>query len=286
MGTRIKQGSLEIEISENFAGRVTIVEEDGTTKVEVTGPPRELPVDTDLADKKHDQRVLAFFFGAAFLVVLVIIAIFIGDPTGFQIFVFRVVLAIAAAGAAAMIPGFLSVKIATWVRASGALAVFALVFLVNPPALVAEEGAGTGAQQPPKIVQDILSEANRRAFSLNFGTRFAERDDFDAVLKSISDMRIFVQRHMGDVRAQAPEHLEIVQKMLGQLERMETTFKRMEPYARGYSPEEGPPRLDGTGPVELTTAFQAMETVRQDFLATVRELADRVAFAIPPPPVS
>lgn len=82
------------------------------------------------------QRYAAFAFGVVFVIALLVLALFVPNPTPFQYTVFRVVLALAAAGAAAMIPGFLQVTIAEWLRAGGALAVFVIVFFYNPAQLV------------------------------------------------------------------------------------------------------------------------------------------------------
>jgi hypothetical protein len=84
---------------------------------------------------KTTERYLAFFFGVVFLVVLIVLAIFFPNPSPFQYTVFRIVLSLAAAGAATMIPGFLEVKFANWLRATGAFAVFAIVYFLNPVAL-------------------------------------------------------------------------------------------------------------------------------------------------------
>jgi hypothetical protein len=85
---------------------------------------------------KRQQQILAYTFGVAFLLIMLAIAIFLPKPSRFQFFVFRVVLALAAAGTAAMIPGFLQVQVSKFLRAGGALAVFALVYLYNPASLV------------------------------------------------------------------------------------------------------------------------------------------------------
>jgi hypothetical protein len=85
--------------------------------------------------RKVQQR-LAFLFGIVFLIVLLTLAILVPNPTAFQYTIFRSVLALAAAGVAAMIPGFIAVSISTWLRAGGALAVFVVVYFYNPAALV------------------------------------------------------------------------------------------------------------------------------------------------------
>ncbi len=57
------------------------------------------------------ERYLAITFGILFLVLLVLLAIFFPYPSSFQYTVFRIILALAAAGTASMIPGFLQVEV-------------------------------------------------------------------------------------------------------------------------------------------------------------------------------
>jgi ABC-type uncharacterized transport system substrate-binding protein len=88
---------------------------------------------------KGRQTIMAFGFGIAGTIAIVTLAIFFPVPTPFQYTVFRIILALATAGIAAMIPGFLEVQVPQWVRAGGALAVFFIVFFYNPAALVVQE---------------------------------------------------------------------------------------------------------------------------------------------------
>ncbi len=81
---------------------------------------------------KNGQKLTAFIFGVAFVITLIILAIAFPEPTAFQYMVFRIILALAAAGVGAMIPGFLHVNVSAWVRAGGALGVFAVVYFFNP----------------------------------------------------------------------------------------------------------------------------------------------------------
>jgi hypothetical protein len=83
---------------------------------------------------RRTQQILAFTFGVVFVFALLFIAFKVGVPTPFQYTIFRVVLALAAAGVAAMIPGFIHANIADWLRAGGALAVFVVVYFTNPAA--------------------------------------------------------------------------------------------------------------------------------------------------------
>jgi len=97
--------------------------------------------------KEHWQKVTAFGCGVVFIALMLIVAIAIPNPTATQWFVFRVVLALAAAGIGAVIPGLIVVNVSRVVRAGGAIALFVLVYLLNPPQLVVP------APQAPSIQQ-------------------------------------------------------------------------------------------------------------------------------------
>jgi hypothetical protein len=89
-----------------------------------------------MARKKREwERPAIFAFGVAFVIVLLILAMFFPSPTDFQYFVFRTVLALAAAGVAALIPGLLDIDMPL-IRAGGALAVLILVYKFTPASLV------------------------------------------------------------------------------------------------------------------------------------------------------
>jgi hypothetical protein len=85
--------------------------------------------------QKNYEKILAFVFGVIFVVVLLYAAFAVPNPTAFQYTVFRIVLALAAAGVAAMFSGFLTIQISNWLKAGGALAVFAIVYFYAPAAL-------------------------------------------------------------------------------------------------------------------------------------------------------
>jgi hypothetical protein len=107
-----------------------------TRNFEVVFPEVSLPRHTGPAKW---EKIAIFVFGVAFVAVLLSIAVLVPNPSNFSIFVFRIVLALAAAGVAALIPGFFDFESKTILytaRAGGALGVFLLVYLVNPPALI------------------------------------------------------------------------------------------------------------------------------------------------------
>jgi hypothetical protein len=107
-----------------------------------------------------------FAFGVVFVSLLIILAMIFREPSAFQYFIFRTIIALAAAAIAALIPGLLHVQIPA-VRAGGALAVFALVFLFSPASLVSQAPASSAdAAGPPAVERPVTDLGNRiSAFS-------------------------------------------------------------------------------------------------------------------------
>lgn len=86
------------------------------------------------------KLITGLVIGIIFAVTILVLAVLIPNPTIYQIFIFRGIFAISMAAIAAIIPGFLNISSRTksfTVKAGGAIAVFIIVWLVNPPALVA-----------------------------------------------------------------------------------------------------------------------------------------------------
>lgn len=106
-----------------------------------------------------NDRWLAFAFGVIFVSVLLALAVLYPNPTATTFFVFRVVLALAAAGIGAVLPGLLVVHVGKLVRAGGALALFVLIYLINPPALVAPPDADTVARAEIALASGNTSSA-------------------------------------------------------------------------------------------------------------------------------
>lgn len=125
-----------------------------------TNPPAGSPIEQNKRHsraRKHEDGpnnepwVLPTTLGSGFvfLVTLIMLAVLFPEPKPFQEFVFRVVLALAASGVGAALPGFLTVKMPLWAKgtisASGALALFVIVYRVNPPALLKAEASGSSS---------------------------------------------------------------------------------------------------------------------------------------------
>ena len=88
---------------------------------------------------------LVSVFGVSFIVTSIVLAIRFPNPTPFQFLVFRTTLALSAGGVAAAIPGFLNLSIdftGILIRASGALAVFVLVYKINPSQNMIDTSSG------------------------------------------------------------------------------------------------------------------------------------------------
>lgn len=98
---------------------------------------------------KGTQQLLAYIFAAILVIAILALAILVPDPKPFQYTVFRIVLAFAIAGVAAMLPGFLDVVISTWLRAGGALAVFVIVYFFSPAQLLVNGQVQHGIAAPP-----------------------------------------------------------------------------------------------------------------------------------------
>lgn len=105
-------------------------------------PPENKKVDDpgkgSILNSGNLDKVLAFAFGCFFAVILLLIAIFDRKPTQLAIFIYRVVLALVAAGIGAVIPGMIDVNVQPVIRAGGAIALFVIVFWFNPPNLVTD----------------------------------------------------------------------------------------------------------------------------------------------------
>src|SRR5271163_3453377 len=93
------------------------------------------------SEKPKLETILAFCFGCVFCVILAYAALRSTPITNeYSFFLLRVLAAISAAGIAAVIPGMLQIEVGAGtllaIRGAGALAVFVVIFLVNPPALL------------------------------------------------------------------------------------------------------------------------------------------------------
>jgi hypothetical protein len=96
------------------------------------GPTGGSPFQAHLTGNLDINVLLGFVFGVVFLALMLAFSIFFPNPTGWQIKIWITTLALAAAGIGAVLPGFLEVKYKSVIRATGALALFVIVYLFQP----------------------------------------------------------------------------------------------------------------------------------------------------------
>lgn len=93
----------------------------------------------DLKETPKWQLITGLIIGVVFALIILIAVVFIPEPKPAQFFIFRGVFAISLAAIAAIIPGLLNVESRFnkfSIKATGAIAVFVIVWLLNPPALL------------------------------------------------------------------------------------------------------------------------------------------------------
>lgn len=89
--------------------------------------------------KKSTNLKFPVIAGITLIVLILCLILYFPCPTSSQFFVFRIVLAIAVAGFASIIPGFFRLKYRRIVSAGGALAVFAFIYIINPGTIITED---------------------------------------------------------------------------------------------------------------------------------------------------
>ena len=105
--------------------------ETGTGGPIYTGTGDGNPILTGTGDGRLPSNA-PFWFSVAAFAVLLGITLFVPGWAQQNNALFKTLLALAAAGVAATLPGFLNFEVGNTVKAGGALAAFVLVFLVNP----------------------------------------------------------------------------------------------------------------------------------------------------------
>jgi hypothetical protein len=105
------------------------------------------------------EKIVGFIFGVAFVTALLILSVFIPNPTPSQYSTFQTILALAAAGVGGILAGTIQVKgsIQKWsVRAGGAIALFVIVFFFAPapPNNINKGDIGYSIEQHEKALKE------------------------------------------------------------------------------------------------------------------------------------
>lgn len=139
---------------------------------------------------KGTQQLLAVAFGVTFVIVLLILAIQFPSPSAFQYLVFRVVLALASAGVAVMLPGSLELEMKGTIRAGGAVALFVAVYFANPAKLALAVQDGPEASGSIEIAQrteslsrqlDAIQALNKKVVDIGQAGRSLWRASNEAI---------------------------------------------------------------------------------------------------------
>jgi hypothetical protein len=98
------------------------------------------PADGGSRQENHAlwQQIAIFVFGVLLIIVLLALPFIYPCPSRYQSQVTRIVLPLAAAAAATLLTGFISVEIPKVVKAGGAFAVFVLIFFWDPAGVLSE----------------------------------------------------------------------------------------------------------------------------------------------------
>jgi len=149
---------------------------------------------------KRTERYAVFGFGVVFVVVLLVLATWFPEPTAFQYTVFRIVLSIAIAGIAAFLPGFMEANIGSWLRAGGAMAVFAIVYFFSPAGLVSEVADAPAPTDPFTIhvfetTPNGETLAHRFTFPFSDVSERASYSDFETILQQLPGMEYSASAH-------------------------------------------------------------------------------------------
>lgn len=119
------------------------------------------------------ERYAVFAFGIAFLVVILTLIVFIPKPTQAQFFVFRLVLALSAAGVGALIPGFIHYEqllpFKGVLRVGGALALFSVVWFTNPGKLAIEGIAPPPAANARPLLEQAMRLVDGKDYLTSYG---------------------------------------------------------------------------------------------------------------------
>jgi hypothetical protein len=100
------------------------------------------------------KTLIAFVFGAIFIITILVFTAVVKDPSPTEVWTYRIILALAAAGVAAILPGFIDIKYKGFVQAGGAIGVFVLILLAFPAPDAARKPASPNpdAQAAQEIV--------------------------------------------------------------------------------------------------------------------------------------
>ena len=209
------------------------------------------------------------------------VAIAIPYPTAFQLLTFRVTLALAGGGVAAMLPGFLNVNVSNYIRASGALAGFIVIYFFNPAELsirgVPTDSAGlfvTTIGEDKGLIEYYWKQANLRfrfpKDGWNISTKAAEAGLGDMTLQHESSKSAQIQLHVSVLDDKYRNNWETFQKNTADLWR--GTISQFGPF------QTNDIFIDGRSALRMTGVIKGQESGLKDVTLIYAPLGDNRLF--------
>lgn len=108
--------------------------------------------------KKTTQKSIVFFAALIFIIAILILAFIFPCPTNFQYNISKIVIALSASFFATFIDGFIEVVIPKFIKATGALAVFVILFFWNPADLVVYKSCNDEILKISGTIKDKITQ--------------------------------------------------------------------------------------------------------------------------------
>lgn len=143
---------------------------------------------TKFSDLSAEKTAL-FLFAIFFICIMLILAVALPNPTQLQWRVFGLVLAMAAAGFGAILPGALKVHINKTIKATGAIGLFVIVYFFNPAVLVSDDPFHLPEAPPVKQARQL---ADKMVEEINQGHYAEFYDNLHPAFKKAFDKEQFI----------------------------------------------------------------------------------------------
>lgn len=112
-------------------------------------------IESSKLNRANVERYSVFIFGVVFMATILILSVWIPEPTKSQFFTFKLVISLAAAGIGALLPGFVEFKTKILplgtLRAGGAIGLFLVIWYTDPAKYAIDEIA-----PPPDTEAEVL----------------------------------------------------------------------------------------------------------------------------------
>ncbi|TXH34188.1 MAG: DUF4019 domain-containing protein [Rhodospirillaceae bacterium] len=118
--------------------------------------------------KLNINLLLAFAFGTAFLFIMLGFAVWLPNPSEWQIFTFKLILSLAAGGVGAMLPGSIEAEVPHVVKAGGALALFVIVWFSSPAITKSIANLKTPSAPTKPVIEEFLTQLDSHDMQATF----------------------------------------------------------------------------------------------------------------------